>query len=153
MQGTQIMRWTVPQRDRYFEIIAASSRFPARSQREEPCMKSERRSFPRSAQTFQRRVLGNGDRTLVESKCPACGQIVDTVMDESLERGETSASLPDLKKLLHFSQQLYAHALTLQEMIRNEGEVTYETLRRKYNRQAAQQFEMFYHALKRFAKP
>jgi hypothetical protein len=42
-------------------------------------MKSERRSFPRSAQTFQRPVLGNGDRTLVESKCPACGQIVDTV--------------------------------------------------------------------------
>ena len=112
-------------------------------------MKSKRRSFPRSAQTFQRRVLGNGDRTLVESKCPACGQIVDTMMDESLERGETAASFPDLKKLLHFSQQLYAHALTLQEMIRNEGEVTYEALRPKYDRQAAQQFEMFYQALKR----
>jgi hypothetical protein len=112
-------------------------------------MKSERRSFPRSAQTFQRRVLGNGDRTLGECKCPACGQIVDTMMDEPHERGETTAFFPDLKKLLHFSQQLYAHALTLQEMIRNEGEVTYEALRRKYDRQAAQQFEMFYQALRR----
>jgi hypothetical protein len=112
-------------------------------------MKSKRRSFPRSAQTFQRRVLGNGDRTLVESRCPACGQIVGTVMDESPERGETAASVPDLKKLLHFSQQLYAHALTLQEMIRNEGEVTYEALRPKYDRQAAQQFEMFYRTLER----
>ena len=64
-------------------------------------MKSKRRSFPRSAQTLQRRVLGNGDRTLAESKCPACGQIVG--MDDSLERGETAASFPDLKKLLRLS--------------------------------------------------
>ena len=97
------------------------------------CMKSERRSFPRSAQTFQRRVLGNSDCTVVESKCPACGQLVDTVVDEALERGETAVSFPDLKKVLHFSQQLYAHALTLQEMIRNEGEVRYEALRTKYD--------------------
>jgi len=92
-------------------------------------VKSKRRSFPRSAQTIQRRVLGNGDRTLVESKCPTCGQtvstVVDTMVDESLERGEAAASFPDLKKLLHFSQQLYAHALTLQEMVRNEEEATY----------------------------
>jgi hypothetical protein len=112
-------------------------------------VKSKRRSFQRSAQTIQRPVLGNGDRTLVESKCPTCGQIVDTMVDQSPERGETAASFPDLKKLLHFSQQLYAHALTLQEMIRNEGEVTYEALRPKYDRQAARQFEMFYQALKR----
>jgi hypothetical protein len=84
-------------------------------------VKSKRRSFPRSAQTIQRHILGNGDRTLVESKCSACGQIVGTVVDESPEPGETAASFPDLKKLLHFSQQLYAHALTLQEMIRTEG--------------------------------
>ena len=116
-------------------------------------MKSKRRSFPRSAQTSQRRVLGDGDRALVESKCSACGQIVptvvDAVMDESPERGETAASAPDLKNLLHFSQQLYAHALTLQEMIQNEGEATYEALRPKYDRLAAQQFEMFYHTLER----
>jgi rRNA maturation protein Nop10 len=111
-------------------------------------MKSKRRSSPRSAQSFQRRVLANGDRTLAESKCPACGQIVGTVMDESPDRGETAASFPDLKKLLHFSQQLYAHALTLQEIIRNEGEATYEALRPKYDRVAAQQFKMFYRPLK-----
>jgi hypothetical protein len=70
-------------------------------------------------------------------------------MDESLERGETAASFPDLKKLLHFSQQLYAHALTLQEMIRKEGEATYEALRPQFDRLAAQQFQMFYQALKR----
>jgi rRNA maturation protein Nop10 len=110
-------------------------------------VKSKRRSFPRSA--FQRRVLRNGDRTLVESKCPTCGQIVDTIVDESPERSETAASVPDLKKLLHLSQQLYAHALTLQEMIRTEGEATYEALRPKYDRLAAQQFKMFYQALKR----
>ena len=52
----------------------------------------------------------------------------------------------DMEKLLHFSQQLYAHALTLQEVIRNEGEVTYEVLRPRYDRQAAQQFEVFYHS-------
>ena len=64
-------------------------------------MKSKPRFFKRSAQTFQRSVLGNGDRTLVESKCPACGQIVDTIVDESLQRGEPAASFPDLKKVLH----------------------------------------------------
>ena len=115
-------------------------------------MKSERRSFPRSAQTIQRRVLGNGDRTLIEPKCPTCDQTVGTVMDESPEQGETEASFPDLKKLLHFSQQLYAHALTLQEMIRTEGEVTYEALRPRYDRLAAQQFKMFYQALRQSSR-
>ncbi len=52
----------------------------------------------------------------------------------------------DMEKLLHFSQQLYAHALTLQEVIRNEGELTYEVLRPRYDRQAAQQFEIFFHS-------
>jgi hypothetical protein len=53
---------------------------------------------------------------------------------------------------LHFSQQLYAHALTLQELIRTEGEVRYEVLRPRYDRQAAQQFEIFYRALDDFSK-
>jgi hypothetical protein len=54
--------------------------------------------------------------------------------------------LPDA---LHFSQQLYAHALTLQEVIRNGGGVTYEVLRPRYDRQAAQQFEVFHHSFKK----
>jgi len=59
-----------------------------------------------------------------------------------------AANAPDLERLLNFSRQLYAHALTLQEVIRNEGEVAYEVLRPKYDRQAAQQFEILYHSLK-----
>jgi len=55
----------------------------------------------------------------------------------------------DLEKLLHLSQTLYAHALTLQEVIRNQGEVTYQALRPRYDRQAAQQFEMFYRTMRR----
>ena len=54
----------------------------------------------------------------------------------------------DVEKLLHLSRQLYAHALTLQEVIRNKGEVGYEVLRPRYDRQAAEQFEIFYHTLK-----
>ena len=63
-----------------------------------------------------------------------------------------SAEALDLERLLHFSRQLYAHALTLQEVIRHEGEVAYEVLRPRYERQAAQQFEIFYHTLKRPTK-
>jgi hypothetical protein len=55
----------------------------------------------------------------------------------------------DVEKLLHFSRQLYAHALTLQEVIRNKGKVAYEVLRPRYDRQAAQQFEIFYQTFKR----
>ncbi|HXR15465.1 MAG TPA: hypothetical protein VN777_04560 [Terriglobales bacterium] len=54
----------------------------------------------------------------------------------------------EMETLLHLSQQLYAHALTLQEVIRNEGEVAYEVLRPRYDRQAAQQFEIFDHTFK-----
>jgi len=54
---------------------------------------------------------------------------------------------PDPEKLLRLAQQLYAHALTLQEVIRNGGQVTYEVLRPKYDRQAAQQFEIFHPTL------
>jgi len=52
----------------------------------------------------------------------------------------------DAERLLLFSRQLYAHALTLQEVIRNEGEVAYEALRPRYDRLAAQEFEIFYRA-------
>jgi hypothetical protein len=37
----------------------------------------------------------------------------------------------------------------LQEVIRNEGQVTYEVLRPRYDRQAAQQFEVFYQSVER----
>ena len=88
-------------------------------------------------------------------------------MDKSRKQAETAVVLPyregrisgkvakkrpssaiDLEKFLHFSQQLYAHALTLQEVIRNEGEVGYEVLRPKFDQQAAQQFEVFYHTFR-----
>ena len=131
-------------------------------------MKSKRRSFPRSAQPFPRPIHANGGHTSVQSKCLACGQIVDTVIDQSVEPGETAVSFPvcvehisgklarerpsnalDLEKLLQFSRQLYAHALTLQEVIRSGGEIAYEVLRPRYDRQAAQQFEILYHTFER----
>jgi|ERR1039458_3000078 hypothetical protein len=90
-------------------------------------MKSERRSLLRSAVAFPHPVERLGGK--VAKKRPS-----NTI---------------DLERLLRFSQQLYAHALTLQEVIRNEGKVTYEVLRPRYNRQAAQQFEIFYHAFER----
>jgi hypothetical protein len=123
-------------------------------------MKSQRSSFLRSAQVSHRRAFGNGGRTLIESRRFARAQVVDTRIDQSRERGEdpvrdsaeAAKKLPsdaiDMEKLLHFSQQLYAHALTLQEVIRNEGQVTYEVLRPRCDRQAAQQFEIFYHTFK-----
>jgi hypothetical protein len=124
-------------------------------------MKSQRSSFLRSAQVSHRRAFGNGGRTLIESRRFARAQFVDTRIEQSLERGEVPVGrdsaeagkkLPsdaiDIEKLLHFSQQLYAHALTLQEVIRNEGQVTYEMLRPRCDRQAAQQFEIFYHTFK-----
>ncbi len=98
-------------------------------------MKSERLSSPRSVQAYPRRVPGNGDRILAESQGSARGQVAK----------KQPSNAVDLETLLHFSQQLYAHALTLQEVIRNEGKVTYEALRPRYDRQAAQQFEIFYH--------
>jgi hypothetical protein len=126
-------------------------------------MKSERHFLSRSAHGFKRPFAGNENRAFVKSKCPACGQIVKTITDPSPERDKAVIAFPtpvsgkldrkhpsnatDLEKVLHFSQQLYAHALTLQELLRNEGEVTYEVLRPRYDRQAAQQFEIFYHAL------
>jgi len=102
-------------------------------------MKSERRSLPRSVQAFPRRVPGNGDRTLARSNGSARGQVAK----------KQPSNAVDLETLLHLSQQLYAHALTLQEVLWNKGEVTYEALRPIYDRQAAQQFEIFYQTSKR----
>jgi len=109
-------------------------------------MKSERRSFPRSAQPFPRRILGNADRALVETAV-AFPYPVQRIRGKVAKKRPSNAI--DLEKLLHFSQQLYAHALTLQEVIRNEGEVRYTALRPRYDRQAAQQFEIFYRTFKR----
>ena len=97
-------------------------------------MKSGRHSNTRSAQAFRRRILGKGGHRPERSARKAA-------------RRRASRAI-DLEKVLHFSQQLYAHALTLQELIRNEGEATYEVLRPRYDRQAAQQFEIFYHSFK-----
>ncbi len=127
-------------------------------------MKTVRRFFPRSAQPPHRRAAGGGNRSLLESKSVARTPAVVTMIDQTRGQPENADAFPnpagdasgkrarkqmpaaiDLGKLLHFSQQLYAHALTLQEVIRNEGEVKYEVLRPKCDRQAAQQFEIFYH--------
>ena len=121
-------------------------------------MKSGRCSFPHSTPAFQRCIVEDGDRTTAESKCLACGQIVDKAADVLRDpvahmNGKAANKPPsnpiDLERLLHLAQQLYAHALTLQELIWNEGKVTYEAVRPKYDRQAVQQFEIFYHAFKR----
>jgi len=126
-------------------------------------MKSERHSFLRSARASHRRLARNGGSTLVESKCQVGVQIMDAVTDQSREPGKAAAAFSypgerigdkvatkqpsnamDPEMLLQFSQQLYAHALTLQEVIRTEGEVAYHVLRPRCDRQAAKQFEIFY---------
>ena len=53
----------------------------------------------------------------------------------------------DVEKLLSFFQNLYAHALTLQDLIANQDDRQYEDFRPKYDRQAAEQFGLFYRAL------
>ncbi len=138
-------------------------------------MRSDRHSLQRLTQALQRRLLGHGDRTLAEPKCLACGQVVDPVVDQSPEQGETVVAFPysverangkvpkkrpssaiGVEDLLHLSRQLYAHALTLQEVVRSGGEKTYEALKPRYDRQAAQQFEIFYRTFERpsgFRKP
>ena len=58
-------------------------------------MKTERRFFRRSARAFQRPSAGNSDRTPAESKCLACGQIVDATVESSLKGGGTAVACPD----------------------------------------------------------
>lgn len=102
-------------------------------------MRSQRRSFPRLAQACPRRLRSE---TIVDSPHPlkaTRGEVAKKQLSNEI----------DVDLLLHFSQRLYAHALTLQEVIRNQGEATYEALRPRYDRQAAQQFEVFYQTFKR----
>jgi len=99
-------------------------------------MKPGRRSNKRLAQAFQRRILGRSGHASVK-----------TIRGE-VARKQASNTM-DFENLLHLSQQLYAHALTLQAVIRNQGQITYEVLRPRFDRQAAQQFEIFYHSASR----
>jgi hypothetical protein len=96
-------------------------------------MKSARRSLKHSAQAFPGRILGRGGHFPVKR---TSGKVAT----------KRARHAVDMENLLHLSQQLYAHALTLQEVIRNEGAVTYAALRPKFDRQAAQQFELLYHS-------
>jgi len=101
-------------------------------------MKPERRPFPRRSQTRHRRIRSE--------TCLAFPNPVQEVGGEVTKK-QLSSEI-DVEMLLHFSQQLYAHALTLQEVIRNEGKATYEVLKPRYDRQAEQQFEIFYQNFK-----
>ena len=74
------------------------------------------------------------------------------VPDHPLGRGITSnppSGPVDLKTLLQLAQQLYAHALTLQELIWSQGRVRYEAVKPKYDRQAAIQFKVLRRAFTR----
>ncbi len=95
-------------------------------------MKSARRPLKRSVEALEHRILGGGGRS---SAVRAGGKGPARLSRHAL----------DPERLLHFSQQLYAHALTLQEVIRNEGKEAYEALRPRFDRQAAEQFEAFFH--------
>ena len=119
----------------YFEIhlvIINLAGFGNRSH----CMKSERH-LPRSAQTPN--AYGT---QAVRLSYPV------EHASAKLAKERSSKALSDLETLLCFSQQLYAHALTLQEVIRSEGAATYEALRPKYDHLAAQQFEVLHHTFK-----
>jgi hypothetical protein len=95
-------------------------------------MKSARRSLKLSAQVFQRHI-------------PESAFSAEHPGGESGKAAtKRTRQAADLERVLHMSQQLYAHALTLQEVIRSEGQVTYEALRPRFDRQAAQQFELLY---------
>lgn len=53
----------------------------------------------------------------------------------------------DIEKFLHFFQDLYAYALTLKELIESEDDRQYDDVKPKYDRKAAEQFELFFRAL------
>lgn len=108
---------------------------------EEPSMKSRRRSP--SAMVVQPRAVPD---TTAQSTCLTCGQMVDTLTDRLSALDEATIDMP---RLLQLAQQLYAHALTLQELMWSGGKASYESVRPKYELQAAEQFEVFYHTPKR----
>ena len=62
-----------------------------------------------------------------------------------------STETAERENLLGFSQNLYAHCLTLQGVIRARGKMTHDDLRAACALQAAQQFEIFRSRSKRFA--
>lgn len=95
-------------------------------------MRSARRSLKLSAQGSQRHIPGS----------PFSAEYPGGKSGKAATKRARQAV--DLERVLHMSQQLYAHALTLQEVIRSEGQVTYEALRPRFDRQAAQQFELLY---------
>jgi len=109
-------------------------------------MKSEPHSLARSDAARQRRAL------TVQTRDQSENVLIFPSSEHPTRRGvakKQPCRAIDLENLLCFSQQLYAHALTLQEVIRTEGKVTYEVLRPGYDRQAARQFEVFNHTFKR----
>src|ERR1039457_2777065 len=122
-------------------------------------MKSRRRSVLSSPRASQRRLAQTRGRASAASKFLVGVQITDAVADH-LQPGKAAPVAPvpvmpleeeskvaaiqpshaiDQQTLLRFSQQLYAHALTLQEVIRNGGEIAYDVLRPRCDRQAARQ--------------
>jgi len=103
-------------------------------------MKSNRRSL--STTVVQHRAVAD---TTAQPTCRACGQLVDTLTDRL--SGLARAQI-DTERVLRLAQQLYAHALTLQELMWSGGEASYEAVKPKYERQAAEQFEIFYHTPK-----
>jgi hypothetical protein len=53
----------------------------------------------------------------------------------------------DVRKLLQYFEDLFAHAATLQELISTDDDRTYEDIRPTYDRQAAAEFALFYLAI------
>ncbi len=116
-------------------------------------MNIERRSLPRSALS-RRRHARQAARGQTQSPIRRVQKMTDRspMLLEPMPALHPSPSATsaekvcgsDMENLLQLSQQLYAHALTLQELIRNGGSTTYDNLRPRYDRQAAQQFEIFY---------
>lgn len=53
----------------------------------------------------------------------------------------------DFEKLLQFFQEMYAHTLTLQDLIQSEDERQYVDVKPRYDRVAANEFAIFYRAL------
>jgi hypothetical protein len=132
-------------------------------------MKSRRRSVLSSPRASLRRLAQTRGHASAASKFLVGVQSRDAAADQSLQPGNAAPVAPspvkrmdieeqrkvaqnppshaiDHPTLLRFSQQLYAHALTLQEVIRNGGEIAYNVLRPRCDRQAARQFEIFYGA-------
>jgi hypothetical protein len=124
-------------------------------------MNIERRSLARSALSRRRRTR-QASCEQTQSQVRRVEKIPDRspILLEPLPSLHPSSSATsmeelctlDVQNLLQLSEQLYAHALTLQELIRNGASTTYDNLRPRYDRQAAQQFEIFYRSFADFRK-